>query len=179
MNFFRTAAMALLWMYACNTSASDMLSVVAGKVSDFDTGESLPFTKVRIKNTSRVSTGNQDGLFTILNVPVGSTLVITKMGFESREIRVYPDTQRLSINLARFESENLIEEVIVTAATSQKMQQSGISQFSLSPELTRSLPKLGEQDIFRSMQLLPGVSGSNESSSGLVVRGGTIDQNLY
>ena len=102
----------------------------------FDTGESLPFTKVRIKNTSRVSTANQDGLFTILNVPVGSTLVITKMGFESREIRVYPDTQRLSINLARFESENLIEEVIVTAATSQKMQLSGISQFSLSPELT-------------------------------------------
>ena len=178
MNFFRIAAMALLLMYACNTSASDMLSVVAGKVSDFDTGESLPFTKVRIKNTSRVSTANQDGLFTILNVPVGSTLVITKMGFESREIRVYPDTQRLSINLARFESENLIEEVIVTAATSQKMQQSGISQFSLSPELTRSLPNLGEQDIFRSMQLLPGVSGSNESSSGLVVRGGTIDQNL-
>ena len=178
MNFFRIAAIALLLMYACNTSASDMLSVVAGKVSDFDTGESLPFTKVRIKNTSRVSTANQDGLFTILNVPVGSTLVITKMGFESREIRVYPDTQRLSINLARFESENLIEEVIVTAATSQKMQQSGISQFSLSPELTRSLPNLGEQDIFRSMQLLPGVSGSNESSSGLVVRGGTIDQNL-
>ncbi len=178
MNFFRIAAMALLLMYACNTSASDMLAVVAGKVSDFDTGESLPFTKVRIKNTSRVSTANQDGLFTILNVPVGSTLVITKMGFESREIRVYPDTQRLSINLARFESENLIEEVIVTAATSQKMQLSGISQFSLSPELTRSLPNLGEQDIFRSMQLLPGVSGSNESSSGLVVRGGTIDQNL-
>ena len=102
MNFFRIAAIALLLMYACNTSASDMLSVVAGKVSDFDTGESLPFTKVRIKNTSRVSTANQDGLFTILNVPVGSTLVITKMGFESREIRVYPDTQRLSINLARF-----------------------------------------------------------------------------
>ena len=178
MNFFRIAVIALLLMYACNTSASDMLSVVAGKVSDFDTGESLPFTKVRIKNTSRVSTANQDGLFTILNVPVGSTLVITKMGFESREIRVYPDTQRLSINLARFESENLIEEVIVTAATSQKMQLSGISQFSLSPELTRSLPNLGEQDIFRSMQLLPGVSGSNESSSGLVVRGGTIDQNL-
>ncbi|HBF62063.1 MAG TPA: hypothetical protein DDW59_01450, partial [Gammaproteobacteria bacterium] len=103
MIFFRIAAIALLLMYACNTSASDMLSVVAGKVSDFDTGESLPFTKVRIKNTSRVSTANQAGLFTILNVPVGSTLVITKMAFESREIRVCPDTQRLNINLARFE----------------------------------------------------------------------------
>ena len=37
---------------------------------------------------------------------------------------------------------------------------------------------MGEVDIFRSLQLLPGVSGSNESSSGLYVRGGTPDQNL-
>ena len=58
------------------------------------------------------------------------------------------------------------------------MKQSGLSRFSLSPELASLLPNLGEQDIFRSMQLLPGVSGSTESSSGLVVRGGAVDQNL-
>ncbi len=178
MTNIKLQAMTLLMMFAGITSASEILSVVGGKVSDIDTGESLPFAKVRIKDTSRVSTANQDGLFTVLDVPVGSTLVITKMGFESNEIKVYPDTQRLIINLSKFEKDNLIEEVIVTATTPQKMQQSGISHFSLSPELTSSLPNLGEQDIFRSMQLLPGVSGSNESSSGLVVRGGTIDQNL-
>ena len=39
------------------------------------------------------------------------------------------------------------------------------------------LPSLGERDLFRAFQLLPGVSGSNEASSGLYVRGGTPDQN--
>ena len=101
------------------------------------------------------------------------------MGYESKEIKVTSDTKRLIINLYKLEKDSLIEDVVVVGGVnSNMMQQSGISQFSLSPDLTRSLPNLGEQDIFRSMQLLPGVSGSNESSSGLVVRGGTIDQNL-
>ena len=101
------------------------------------------------------------------------------MGYESKEIKVTSDTKRLIINLYKLEKDSLIEDVVVVGSVnSNMMQQSGISQFSLSPDLTRSLPNLGEQDIFRSMQLLPGVSGSNESSSGLVVRGGTIDQNL-
>ena len=171
MTNIKLMTMTLLLMFVGVTSADEILSVVSGKVSDIDTGETLPFAKVRIKDTNRVSTANQDGLFTILDVPLDSTLVITKMGFENNEIKVSPNTQRLIINLSKFEKDNLIEEVIVTAARSQKMHQSGISQFSLSPELTSSLPNLGEQDIFRSMQLLPGVSGSNESSSGLVVRG--------
>ena len=171
---------ALLLMLTCFASAQDMLSVVAGKVVDSDTGESLPFAKVRIKDTNRLSTANQDGLFTILSVPSGSTLVVTKTGFKSQEIQAVESATRRTIYLLKAGRENdiLLEEVVVVGATPQKLQQSGISQFSLTPELTRSLPNLGEQDIFRSMQLLPGVSGSNESSSGLIVRGGTIDQNL-
>ena len=48
----------------------------------------------------------------------------------------------------------------------------------LAPAQIAALPSLGERDIFRTMQLLPGVSGSNETSSGLYVRGGTPDQTL-
>ena len=136
MTNIKLMTMTLLLMFVGVTSADEILSVVSGKVSDIDTGETLPFAKVRIKDTNRVSTANQDGLFTILDVPLDSTLVITKMGFENNEIKVSPNTQRLIINLSKFEKDNLIEEVIVTAARSQKMHQSGISQFSLSPELT-------------------------------------------
>jgi hypothetical protein len=52
-----------------------------------------------------------------------------------------------------------------------------VSRIQLSPEQVAVLPSLGERDIFRAFQLLPGVS-SNETSSGLHVRGGTPDQNL-
>ena len=174
---FKTIA--LLMMFVCTVSASDMVPLIGGKISDIDSGESLPFAKVQIKDTTRIATANQDGSFTIFNIPVGSILIITKMGYENEQIKVRSGDKRLIVNLVKLEKDNFIEEVVVTgAASSSMMQQSGISQFSLSPELTSSLPNLGEQDIFRSMQLLPGVSGSNESSSGLIVRGGTIDQNL-
>ena len=170
---------ALFMFFVCTLSANVELPLIGGKINDINSGESLPYAKVSIKDTNRVTTANQDGSFTILNIPVGSILVINKMGYESKEIKVSSDTKRLIINLYKLEKDSLIEDVVVVGSVnSNMMQQSGISQFSLSPDLTRSLPNLGEQDIFRSMQLLPGVSGSNESSSGLLVRGGTIDQNL-
>ena len=170
---------ALFMFFVCTLSANVELPLIGGKINDINSGESLPYAKVIIKDTNRVTTANQDGSFTILNIPVGSILVINKMGYESKEIKVTSDTKRLIINLYKLEKDSLVEDVVVVGSVnSNMMQQSGISQFSLSPDLTRSLPNLGEQDIFRSMQLLPGVSGSNESSSGLVVRGGTIDQNL-
>jgi len=53
-----------------------------------------------------------------------------------------------------------------------------ISSVKISPKLIEKLPNLGEVDVMRSLQLLPGISGTNESSSGLYVRGGTPDQNL-
>ena len=52
------------------------------------------------------------------------------------------------------------------------------SQISLRPAQIDILPNLGEKDIFRTLQLMPGVSSGNETSSGLHVRGGTPDQNL-
>lgn len=53
-----------------------------------------------------------------------------------------------------------------------------VSEVILTPSQIETLPSLGEKDIFRAFQLLPGISGSNETSSGLYVRGGTPDQNL-
>ena len=168
-----------LMMLVSTLSANEVVPIIGGKISDVDNGESLPFAKVQIKDTNRIATANQDGSFTIFNIPVGSTLVVTKMGYEKNEITIRQDDKQLSINLFKLAKDNFIEEIVVTgSATSRMLNQSGLSQFSLSPELTNSIPNLGEQDIFRSIQLLPGVSGSNESSSGLVVRGGTIDQNL-
>ena len=168
-----------MFLFISPASTDDILPLINGKVSDIDNGESLPYATVSIKNTNRAATANQDGSFTILNIPIGSILVIKKLGYESKEIKVTSDSKKLKINLFKVNKNDFVEDVVIVGSSnSSTMQQSGISQISLSPSLTRALPNLGEQDIFRTMQLLPGVSGSNESSSGLVVRGGTIDQNL-
>lgn len=53
-----------------------------------------------------------------------------------------------------------------------------ISSINVAPEELGKLPNMGEQDISRTLQLMPGVSGADESSSALFIRGGTPDQNL-
>ena len=52
------------------------------------------------------------------------------------------------------------------------------SHITFNPRLLSGLPTLGETDVLRSLQLLPGISATNETSSGLVVRGSAPDQNL-
>ena len=69
------------------------------------------------------------------------------------------------------------EEVVVTAPMPMLSTSTEAGKMTLSPEQVEVLPSLGTRDIFRALQLLPGVS-ANETSSGLSVRGGTPDQNL-
>ena len=73
-----------------------------------------------------------------------------------------------------------LDEIVVRGAKDDQMLRisENISQISISPAQIATLPSLGEKDIFRSMQLLPGISGTNETSAGLFIRGGTPDQNL-
>ena len=83
--------------------------MVGGRV--IDTGESSLFAKVRIEDSTCLATANKDGLFTLLDVPVVSTLVVTKTGFESNEVVVRPKARILAINLSRYE-DSFIEKVM-------------------------------------------------------------------
>ena len=100
-----------LMMLVSTLSANEVVPIIGGKISDVDNGESLPFAKVQIKDTNRIATANQDGSFTIFNIPVGSTLVITKMGYEKNEITIRQDDKQLSINLFKLAKDNFIEEI--------------------------------------------------------------------
>ncbi|MCB9500821.1 MAG: TonB-dependent receptor [Deferribacteres bacterium] len=71
------------------------------------------------------------------------------------------------------------EEVTVTAEKYEMWKSSEeVAQVTFSPRQISALPSIGEPDIFRSLQLLPGISGVSDGSAGLYVRGGTPDQNL-
>ena len=64
-------------------------------------------------------------------------------------------------------------DVTVIAEVPMLDTSDNVSRIALAPEQVSVLPSLGERDLFRAFQLLPGVSGSNEASSGLYVRSGT------
>ena len=153
---------------------------IAGVVKDEDTGETLPFANVMIKGLDKGTTSNLDGHFTLQNVPSDtSVLVLSYIGYLSTEFRLLPNFDLEQLELYLSSGSNQMAEITVTAQKKEQiMKQTGISKVGMTTEIASILPSTGEKDIFRSLQLLPGVSGTNESSSGLFVRGGTPDQNL-
>ena len=153
---------------------------VSGVIKEAETGETLPNAVVILKGTTYGTTTNLDGYFTLLNIPTDtSTFVIRYLGYETTELKLTPEVAAKPLLIELSNGSTQLEEVIIQAEKDEMVRVSdNISQVAISPAQIASLPSLGEKDIFRSFQLLPGVSGTNESSSGLFIRGGTPDQNL-
>lgn len=152
---------------------------LSGKVRDH-THESLPFVSIYVKNTQNGTTSNVDGYFTFFNVPTDtSSIVVSYVGYVTKTIKLFPELVKKDLIIELEPSVVNLDEVVITGEREDLVQVSkDISIVSITPKKINTLPSIGEKDIFRSFQLLPGISGSNESSSGLYVRGGTPDQNL-
>jgi len=156
-------------------------TTISGVVKDKESGETLPFANVFVKDTNIGTTTNADGFFTLFNVPSEtSTIQVQYLGYKVETLVLTPDMVKDKITILLMPDNNQLDEVVVSNDSGQQIVKinKSVSQISLSPKKLASIPNLGEKDIFRAIQLLPGVSGTNESSSGLYVRGGTPDQNL-
>lgn len=153
---------------------------ITGVVKDENGGETLPYASVYIKDTKLGTTTNLDGFFTLLDVPNDhTTLVVSYIGYITKEVSLINRDIAQKVIISLESNSSQLDEVIlsVNANTIIKANKK-VSQISLSTKQLNLLPSVGEVDVFRSLQLLPGVSGTNENSSGLYVRGGTPDQNL-
>jgi ferric enterobactin receptor len=154
---------------------------LTGTVHDRLTGEALPFATIQILGTTTGTTTNTDGYFTLLNVPTDtSTLVVQYVGYGTTEVFLDPQSPRKNFNI-NIKSFNLtLNEVKVSAHKDEVVfvRKSEVSTIKMTPVKLTQLPSIGERDVMRSFQLMPGISASNESSSGLYIRGGTPDQNL-
>ncbi len=155
------------------------LHTISGYVKEESTGESLLGSNVYIKETLKGTVTNQYGFYSLTVPDTAFTLVVSFLGFQTQEIpmKLSKDV-RLTISMKN----NAIEtqEVIITAEKENRnVQSSEMGKQTLDVEKIKSLPAfLGEVDVLKSIQLLPGVSSAGEGNSGFYVRGGGPDQNL-
>ena len=159
----------------------NLLITINGKVTDGNTGVSLPSATITIRNSSIVTTTNTDGDFTLFKVPTDTcTLEISYSGYQTDHIKLNADMLKGAIQVSLLPSFNTLNEVLIVGqkrgVMNTDVKKVGVLQ--LTPANLDKLPSLGEKDILRAFQLMPGVGASNESSSGAYVRGGTPDQNL-
>ena len=153
---------------------------LSGIVREKGSGETLPNATIILRYLNQGTSTNVDGYFTLFSVPTDTTTIeVSYVGYKSLTLKLNSKMEHESLLIELEEITIELSEVIVSAYNYNIMNASeGISSARLSPKQLSLLPIVGEEDIFRSLQLLPGVSGTNESSSGLFVRGGTPDQNL-
>ena len=160
------------WTFGQNVTLS-------GYIKDAGNGESLPAATVFITELKKGVKANVYGYYSI-TIPSGNYDVrVTYVGFDQMNKTVaLTENKKLDFELSKRRKE--IKKVIIKSKKADANVQStdvGLHQLSVSD--VKKLPViLGEVDILKAIQLLPGVNSAGEGQSGFYVRGGGPDQNL-
>lgn len=151
-----------------------------GKIIDARSSEPLPFVNISIRSNKSGTQGNVDGYFTLLKVPTDTTtLILSYIGYITTTIKLVPDAPISGVTIEMEPDNAELDEVVVKGEKTEVLKAAEtVGMFKMTPRNIAKLPNIGEKDMFRAFQLMPGISAANQSSSGLYVRGGTPDQNL-
>ena len=152
---------------------------VSGYVKDANTGETLTGASVYVKTESNLGTStNTYGFYTLRLAPGDYTIVFAYLGFADQEKKISL-TKDLSLSVDLREGVEMSEVVIEAEAADKNVSGTQMGEIILPIEKIQKIPALmGEVDLLKALQLLPGVQSSGEGSSGFYVRGGGPDQNL-
>ncbi|MES2702087.1 MAG: TonB-dependent receptor plug domain-containing protein [Bacteroidota bacterium] len=152
---------------------------ISGYVSDKKSIERLTGAVVFIPQLTAGSSANTFGFYSI-TIPTGTDSIELRasyVGYGTFGMKIKPD-QNIELNIELEETKQL-KEVVITAQKDALQQKTQMSSIDLPIQTIKSLPAfMGEPDIMKAIQLLPGVQGGNEGTSGLYIRGGSPDQNL-
>ena len=161
-----------------NSSYSQV--VLTGHIEEEGSGERLPYSNVYVSELEIGSSANENGYFTLVGeIKSGMTLRASYVGYKTQNIILTDDMLNGNLVISLTALTSTLNEVVVSTESSKFLQASAeISNHRMSVQQISLMPSIGEVDIFRSLQLLPGVSATNENSSGLYVRGGQPQENL-
>ncbi len=155
-------------------------STASGYVKDSKNGEKLIGVNVYVKGTTTGTSTNEYGFYS-LTLPKGKyELVASYIGYTplTKEIDLRAGNIKMDFEIS--EQDIQLREVVVKAeADDQNVKGIEMSVNKLDIKTIQKIPAfLGEVDVIRSIQLLPGVATVGEGATGFNVRGGAIDQNL-
>ena len=153
---------------------------ISGTIWDREANE--PLVGVAIYAKGQESSGRRsdaEGAYKI-SLPKGEyTLHVNYIGYESQKIKIDLN-KNITRNIMLRQEQITLNEVVVSAQQADaniSTAQTGVSKLEIQ-QINKLPVLLGERDIIKSIQLMPGVQGAGEGSSGFYVRGGSADQNL-
>lgn len=157
---------------------------VSGFVSNASNGEPLAYVAVFLQGTNLGSITNEKGYYVINHVPTGEVVLSAQqIGFSlySQKLKVESVSHELYQNI-ELSRENVKTEGIKVEEKRYdeevNTREIRISKVIRTTEDLKNVSQIAEPDVFRAIQVQPGVTPISDFSSGLYVRGGSPDQNL-
>ncbi|MDP6039315.1 MAG: TonB-dependent receptor, partial [Candidatus Latescibacteria bacterium] len=167
-------------VFTVSAQAANEFGGVRGTVRDASNGETLPNANVVIDSLQMGMATDKVGYFVIKNLSPGlPTISASYVGYESRSIVAnvkLGETARLVIELEQ--AALMGEEIEAVGERVAPTELTPVSAFGTRVTELARIPTVGQPDLMRGIQLLPGVQAASENSAGLYVRGGTPGQNL-
>lgn len=169
----------LMWVFISNTYGQERFTI-SGVISDAGSGEALIGANIYSRAQGVGTTTNTYGFFS-LTLPESDSLVIviSHLGFEPqvKRLQFYEDID-LTTKL-RPGTIDLDHLVILGSTQNEYIEGVQMSVVEVPLRNINEIPTLlGEADVLKLIQLMPGVQFGNEGTSGFYVRGGNADQNL-
>ena len=173
----RSGRLPAAWLLLAAASAH--AATLGGFVTDAENGESLPLATIAIEDIRLGAVSNSSGYYAVKDIPAGTYAVsVSYIGYDTGR-----DTLRFEAGTDIRRDWSLTyqpireEAVVVEAESEEEQEQATQSSFiALQVEPLQQMPAMGEADLLRSLQLLPGIQSASDLSSGLYVRGGGPDQ---
>jgi CarboxypepD_reg-like domain/TonB dependent receptor/TonB-dependent Receptor Plug Domain len=151
---------------------------ISGYVKDAESGETVIAANIVVKGKSGILS-NQYGYWSVTLLEGAHQIVASHVGYKPAIITINL-TKDTTINIALQNGTNLSETVVVTSTKRENnIKAAQMGKITLPIDQIKGVPAfMGEVDLLKVVQLLPGVRNAGEGSSGIYVRGGGPDQNL-
>ncbi|MGZ4090886.1 MAG: TonB-dependent receptor, partial [Bacteroidia bacterium] len=152
---------------------------ISGYIKDAKNGEAIIGATIYKQGSQLGASANEYGFFS-LTLPKGEHVIVASIvGYKTYTFSIILD-KNITRSFELTEDDQQLEEVEITAEAADKNVKSvemGTAKLDIK-QINKIPALLGEVDVIRAIQLLPGVTTVGEGASGFNVRGGNIDQNL-
>lgn len=159
-------------------SSADRFTI-SGYVKEANTGEYLPGANVYVQELMKGTITNQYGFYSLTLEKGKYTLVASFLGYENFSLP-FDLTKDFWQNISLSPKAIMTKEVeIIGEREDKNTQDAQMGKMEMKIEKIKSIPAfMGEVDIMKTIQLLPGVQSAGDGNAGFYVRGGGPDQNL-
>ena len=169
----------LLLLFIFGATAFAQKVTLSGYLNDAASGEVLIGATIYVEEIKQGTATNSYGFYS-LTIPQGNyTIQISFIGYKTITQKMeITESRTLSFSLTEA-TEELAEVIVKGEAANANVERIEMGMEKLPIKTIQKLPAfMGEVDIIRTIQLLPGIQSGGEASSGLYVRGGGPDENL-